>query len=103
MIEAIHSIHIIGFIHRDIKPENILIDGSGHLKLIDFGSSAKLLKNGLVNNKIILNIPHYTAPEVFKVSSYFRNIFLSQIVNCFYKNTMLVFLYVVNCYKIDQI
>lgn len=36
-MEAIGSVHAIGFIHRDIKPDNILIDKNGHLKLTDFG------------------------------------------------------------------
>ncbi len=29
------------------------------------------MKNGQVNTKMILNIPHYTAPEIFKVDFHF--------------------------------
>jgi serine/threonine protein kinase len=67
MVQAIHSIHNVGFAHRDIKPDNIIIDKYGHLKLIDFGSSARIPKNGLINSKLSLTMPHYTAPEIFKV------------------------------------
>ncbi len=35
--EAIHHGHQKGIIHRDLKPSNILIDSSGHPKVIDFG------------------------------------------------------------------
>lgn len=36
----------MGFAHRDIKPENMMLDRVGHLKLVDFGSSAKLNRDG---------------------------------------------------------
>jgi len=34
---AIEHIHSYKIIHRDIKIENIMLDGNGHVKLIDFG------------------------------------------------------------------
>ncbi|KAG2470873.1 CTRO kinase, partial [Polypterus senegalus] len=42
LVLAIHSVHQMGFVHRDIKPENVLIDRTGHIKLADYGSAAKL-------------------------------------------------------------
>lgn len=37
MVEAIGSIHAMGYTHRDIKPDNWLLDRNGHLALTDFG------------------------------------------------------------------
>jgi len=36
-VEAIESLHRLGYAHRDIKPDNFLIDAVGHLKLADLG------------------------------------------------------------------
>jgi protein-serine/threonine kinase len=37
LVEAVQSIHKLGYIHRDIKPDNICLTAAGHLKLLDFG------------------------------------------------------------------
>ncbi|KAI0089924.1 AGC/NDR protein kinase [Irpex rosettiformis] len=37
MFMAVNELHKLGYIHRDLKPENFLVDGTGHVKLTDFG------------------------------------------------------------------
>ncbi|XP_056260109.1 citron Rho-interacting kinase isoform X1 [Seriola aureovittata] len=48
LVEAIHAVHQLGYVHRDVKPENVLIDRTGHIKLADFGSAARLTANKTV-------------------------------------------------------
>ncbi|XP_068767551.1 citron Rho-interacting kinase isoform X10 [Struthio camelus] len=64
LILAIHSVHQMGYVHRDIKPENVLIDRIGHIKLVDFGSAAKMTVNKTVNAKLPVGTPDYMAPEM---------------------------------------
>uniref|UniRef100_A0A7M4EH33 Citron Rho-interacting kinase n=1 Tax=Crocodylus porosus TaxID=8502 RepID=A0A7M4EH33_CROPO len=67
LILAIQSVHQMGYVHRDIKPENVLIDRIGHIKLVDFGSAAKMTVNKMVNAKLPVGTPDYMAPEVLTV------------------------------------
>ncbi|XP_055650693.1 citron Rho-interacting kinase isoform X2 [Falco peregrinus] len=64
LILAIHSVHQMGYVHRDIKPENVLIDRTGHIKLVDFGSAAKMTVNKTANAKLPVGTPDYIAPEM---------------------------------------
>ena len=43
MFLCVDALHSLGYIHRDLKPENFLIDGTGHVKLTDFGLAAGFL------------------------------------------------------------
>ncbi|PKK22678.1 citron rho-interacting serine/threonine kinase, transcript variant X1 [Columba livia] len=64
LVLAIHSVHQMGYVHRDIKPENVLIDRTGHIKLVDFGSAARMTVNRMVNAKLPVGTPDYMAPEM---------------------------------------
>ena len=44
--QALEHAHERGVIHRDLKPGNVLFDARGHVKLADFGASARVLEAG---------------------------------------------------------
>ena len=60
---ALKSLHEAGIIYRDLKPNNILIDGTGHIKLIDFGLS-KFIKTCRSASASVVGTPNYIAPEI---------------------------------------
>ncbi|XP_026574414.1 citron Rho-interacting kinase [Pseudonaja textilis] len=64
LVLAIHSVHQMGYVHRDVKPEDILLDRTGHVKLVDFGSAAKMTVDKTVDAKVPPGPPDYMAPEV---------------------------------------
>ncbi|MCQ2817128.1 MAG: cyclic nucleotide-binding domain-containing protein [archaeon] len=52
--------------NRDIKPNNTMLEESGYLKMIDFGT-AKEIKN---YTKTKIGTPHYMAPEILEGKGY---------------------------------
>ncbi|XP_071489057.1 rho-associated protein kinase 2-like [Diadema antillarum] len=66
VVLALDAIHSMGFIHRDVKPDNMLLDGTGHLKLADFGTCMKMEKDGMVRSDTAVGTPDYISPEVLK-------------------------------------
>ncbi|ELU13656.1 hypothetical protein CAPTEDRAFT_83521, partial [Capitella teleta] len=64
MAQAVHSVHVMGYIHRDIKPENVLIDRTGHIKLADFGSACKLNADKAAQSNMPVGTPDYISPEL---------------------------------------
>uniref|UniRef100_A0A3B5MQW6 Citron Rho-interacting kinase n=1 Tax=Xiphophorus couchianus TaxID=32473 RepID=A0A3B5MQW6_9TELE len=68
LVEAIQAVHQLGYVHRDVKPENILIDRTGHIKLADFGSAAKLTANRTVTTATVpVGTQDFLSPEVLTV------------------------------------
>lgn len=62
------AFHRMEMLHQDLRPENIMIDSSGTVKIIDFGSTrvAGIMEiTSLVDRNDILGTVQYTAPEYF--------------------------------------
>jgi serine/threonine protein kinase len=66
-VDAIHAVHMLGYVHRDIKMENIFLDERMSVKLGDFGSVVKVGKS--VPPNISWGTPMYMAPEVLNRSA----------------------------------
>lgn len=62
------ALHRQEMIHQDLRPENIMIDKTGTVKIIDFGSthvSGLSEMNALIEPHTLLGTAAYTAPEYF--------------------------------------
>ena len=65
---GLRAFHRLDMLHQDLRPENIIIDTTGTVKIIDFGSTRVA---GIVEaappaeQEDILGTPQYTAPEYF--------------------------------------
>jgi serine/threonine protein phosphatase PrpC/ribosomal protein L39E len=66
--KGLQAFHRLEMLHQDIRPENIMIDTSGVVKIIDFGSTkvAGLTEmTHSIEHQNILGTAQYTAPEYF--------------------------------------
>ncbi len=62
------ALHRQEMIHQDLRPDNIMIDSTGTVKIIDFGSTrieGIVESNAYMEQENILGTAPYTAPEYF--------------------------------------
>lgn len=66
--KGLQAFHRLDMLHQDLRPENIMIDGTGTVKIIDFGATrvAGIEEMGAPHAaNDILGTAQYTAPEYF--------------------------------------
>ncbi|KAK0212799.1 kinase-like domain-containing protein [Desarmillaria ectypa] len=65
LLIALEGLHGIGYYHLDIKPPNIMISGTGHIQLVDFGISmpARNALGHIYYDKVI-GTQDWMAPEI---------------------------------------
>eukprot|EP00750_Incisomonas_marina_P033069 INCI9546.1.p1 GENE.INCI9546.1~~INCI9546.1.p1 ORF type:complete len:1101 (+),score=113.65 INCI9546.1:123-3425(+) len=72
---GVRYLHLRGITHRDLKPPNVLVDGSGTIKICDFGisvgnaaSSARSASFAKISSQPTIEVvgtPGFIAPEVY--------------------------------------
>ena len=63
LCRALEAAHHHGIVHRDLKPENVMIDGSGEVKLMDFGIARVLTDVQVTMTGALVGSPAYMSPE----------------------------------------
>ena len=72
LVLALAHLHSINVLYRDIKPHNVMIDGKGHVIIIDFGLSKWDRENYKNKDRAmsLVGTPDYSAPEVLRTGVY---------------------------------
>ncbi|HTD89963.1 MAG TPA: bifunctional protein-serine/threonine kinase/phosphatase [Burkholderiales bacterium] len=66
--KGLQAFHRMEMLHQDLRPDNVLIDSTGTVKIIDFGSTrvAGIMEIATPNERThLLGTAQYTAPEYF--------------------------------------
>ncbi len=61
--DGLAEIHSRGIIHRDLKTGNIMLDGSGNIRIMDFGLSKSPLVTTMTSLGTVIGTLGYVAPE----------------------------------------
>ena len=82
VLKAIEFLHDRGFVHSDVKLENLLVDGSGVIKLCDFGGACKCDQNGFTSTRFAGTLPY---PPVEVLARYMSSNFSDYVPSVFHQ------------------
>ena len=74
VLVSLEYLHNLGIVYRDPKLENIPLDLTGHIKIVDFGFSKKM-----VTSNTVCGTSDYLAPELFRGETYDKGDILTEL------------------------
>mmetsp|Transcript_31158 Transcript_31158/g.81458 ORF Transcript_31158/g.81458 Transcript_31158/m.81458 type:complete len:381 (+) Transcript_31158:1297-2439(+) len=64
VLSVLAHLHSKFIIYRDLKPENLMLDATGHVRLVDFGLALMGVENTMPFSEQLAGTDGYMAPEV---------------------------------------